>query len=85
MIEKHIPQKQLSKKSIKNLSEPWITQAIRKSISIKNTLYKTFMRTRSMYYYEKFKIYRNMLKQLIKNSKKDYYNKHFNKNTGDKY
>ena len=39
-----------------------------------------FIETKSLYYYNKFKCYRNKLKLLIRKSKIDYYNKYFNTN-----
>ena len=70
----------MSKREIKCLSKPWITPAIKKSFIIKNKLYKMFIKTKSLYYHNKFKYYRNKLKLLIKKSKIDYYHKYFNNN-----
>ena len=80
VVDKHIPLKPLSKKSIKALSKPWITPGIRKSIKMKNNLYKKFIQTKSSYYHEKFKYYRNMIKKLTTKSKTNYYNKYFRAN-----
>ncbi len=43
-IDKHAPLKQLSKKDIKYLSNPWITVGIKTSIKIKNNLYKKYVK-----------------------------------------
>ena len=72
IIDKHIPVKQLSKRERKFLSKPWITFALRKSIYVKNNLYKQFIKTRSTYIHTKFKLYRNKLNHLLKISKKEY-------------
>ena len=80
IVDNHIPLKQMSKREIKCLSKPWITPAIKKSFIIKNKLYKMFIKTKSLYYHNKFKYYRNKLKLLIKKSKIDYYHKYFNNN-----
>lgn len=80
IIDKHIPLKQMSKKEIKHLSKPWITTGIRVSLNVKNKIYKKFIKTRSPYYHNKFKLYRNKLNQLIRTNKIDYYNKYFNSN-----
>ena len=45
IIDKHIHVKELSKKELKLKSKPWITKAIRKSINIKNNIYKKFLKT----------------------------------------
>ena len=80
IVDKHVPLKKLSRKEIKFLSKPWITKAIKKSICIKNNLYKKYIRTRNNCVFEKFKTYRNKLKHLIFQSKKEYYKQYFNSN-----
>ena len=83
IIDKHIPVKQLSKRERKFLSKPWITSALRKSIYVKNNLYKKFIKTRSTYIHSKFKLYRNKLNHLLKIAKKEYYNNYFFDNIND--
>ncbi len=80
LVDKYLPLKSLSKKSLKNNSKPWITVGIRQSIKCKNKLYKKFIRTKHSYYHEKFKYYRNLLKKLIAKSKSNYYNSYFKNN-----
>ena len=58
------------------MAKPWITPAIKTSIT-KKKLFNKYMRTKHNYYYSKFKMYRNKLNHLIKSSKKLYYNKYF--------
>jgi hypothetical protein len=77
IIDKHAPLKQLGRRNIKNLSNPWITTGIRKSIKFKNKLYKKYIKTRSLYYHSKFKIYRYKINHLIKINKISYYNRYF--------
>jgi len=83
IINKHIPVKQLSKRERKFLSKPWITSALRKSIYVKNNLYKKFIKTRSTCIQSKFKLYRNKLNHLLKISKKEDYNNYFFDNIND--
>ena len=64
-------------------SKPWISNALRKSIQIKNSYYKKYLKTKSTYYHTKFKLYRNKLNHLLKISKKQYYNKYFFQNIKD--
>ena len=45
IIDRHIPVKQLSRRELKLKSKPWITLGIKKSIQIKNNLYKKFIKT----------------------------------------
>ena len=77
IIDKHIPIKQLSRKELKLKSKPWITPAIKKSISVKNRLYKKYLKTKSVHHHSKFKYYRNKLNHLLKLSKRSYYNNYF--------
>ena len=82
IIDKHIPVKQLSRRELKLKSKAWISDALRKSIQIKN-YYKKYLKTKSTYYHTKFKLYRNKLNNLLKISKKQYYNKYFFQNISD--
>ncbi len=58
IIDKHIPLKQLSRRDVKHRSKPWITSGIRMSLKIKNNLYKKYIKFRTVYYHQKFKLYR---------------------------
>jgi hypothetical protein len=82
IIDKHIPAKLITRKELKLNSKPWIMSALKRSIQIKNKWHKKFLKTKSVYDYNKFKCYRNKLNHLLKLSKKQYYNKYFldNKN-----
>lgn len=83
IIDVHIPIKQLSKRELKIKHKPWITRAIRVSICAKNKIYKKYLKTKSIYYHAKFKLYRNKLNHLLKLSKSQYYNDYFNVNISD--
>ena len=84
IIDKHIPVKQLSRRELKLKSKPWISDALQKSIQIKNNnYYKKYLKTKSTYYHAKFKLYRNKLNNLLNISKKQYYNKYFFQNIND--
>ena len=76
----HAPIKKIPRKELKLGSKPWITLAIRKSIFVKNKLYKKFLKSKLPYYHLRFKYYRNRLNHLIKVSKKQYYNDYFHAN-----
>ena len=82
LVDKYIPLKQLSKRDLKFQSKPWITSAIKVSINVKNSLYKRYVKTKSLYYYIKFK-HRNKLNHLLKLSKRQYYNNYLLKNVND--
>ena len=80
IINRHAPQHKLSKKEIRILAKPWITNGIRVSIAKKNKLYELYIKSKNDYYFSKFKTYRNKLKHLILVIKKSYYNKYFANN-----
>ena len=52
-------------------------QRLTKSINTKNKLYKRYVQKPSEERLNKFKTYRNKLNNLIRKSKKEYYNKKF--------
>lgn len=70
VIDKHAPLKTVSARIRKQMSKPWITKGIRKSIKIKNALYWKGNT-------ERYKLYRNKIIQLSRLSKKNYYHKYF--------
>ena len=79
-MNKHLPLRKLSRGEVKFNSKPWVTNALRKSINHKNTLYRHFIRTTSTYSHRKYKIYRNKLTGLLQLSKKLYYQSYFKAN-----
>jgi queuine/archaeosine tRNA-ribosyltransferase len=62
------------------LSKPWITFGIRKSLKIKNNLHRKFIKSQSVCYYSKVKLYGNKLNHLIRIIKINYYNNYFRHN-----
>ena len=65
--------KTLSKRRGKILSKPWITKGIRTSIRIKNNLFFNAD-------WEHYKLYRNKITSLTRQSKKNYYERYFEEN-----
>ena len=63
VINTHVPFKTVSKRRAKQLSKPWITKGIRKSIKIKNSLYHSN-------FAHQYTLYRNKITTLIRLSKK---------------
>ena len=70
LIDKHAPFKILSPRKAKRLSKPWITRGIRKSIKVKNSLYCAG--NKALY-----KMYRNKILNISRQSKKLYYHNYF--------
>ena len=77
IVNKHFPLKKLSHREVKFNSKPYISEALRKSITYKNILYRQFIRTKSTTSHHKYKIYRNKLTGLLRLSKKLHYRNYF--------
>ncbi len=76
-INKHAPLKKLSNRQAKLRKKPWITSGILKSISMKNKLYKRFLKSKDKFWYQRYKYYRDMLNRLIRKSKCNYFKDYF--------
>ena len=67
----HAPLKSIN---IKDKSDkPWVTKGLRKSIKIRNELYKKCLTTRNNYYHKQYKIYRNKIVSINKALRIIYY------------
>ena len=73
IVNKHAPIKAICNRKAKQLSKPWITRGIQKSIQIKNKLYTTGDAIN-------YKLYRNKICTLTRLSKQQYYSKFFHDN-----
>ena len=82
--DKHAPFKKISKYKLKFKAKPWITAALQKSISIKNALFKRYIKVKSPVkkneVHQQYKYYRNLLSTLMKKSKQNYYEQFFKNN-----
>ena len=65
------------KKSNLRPSELWITPVIKVSMDIKNNLHKNYLKARSLYLHSRFEFYRSKLNNLLRISKRMYYNDFF--------
>ena len=73
LLDKHAPFKKISKHKLKFKTKPWLTAALQKSISIKNSLFKRCIKLKSPAkknkVHRKYKYYRSLLSTLMKKSK----------------
>ena len=58
--------------------KPWLTKGIQKSCKRKNALYKLFIKTKVAE--QAYKLHKNKLTNIIRNSKREYYSKTLNYN-----
>ena len=84
IISDHAPLRKSRKRERKFQSEPWISSGLQRSIAIKNQLFGKFIKSTNSIIKEKlhndYKSYRNMISTLLKQSKKNYYDKYFKDN-----
>ena len=80
VIDKNAPYKTLSKQVSKTKQKPWITKSIIKSIKTKNIYYKKFLKTKSKFWYDRYKYYRNTINKLINKSKNNHLRNYFQEN-----
>ena len=81
IIDKYIPLKKMSNKEYKRKFKPWLTTGILNSISRKNKSYNKYTRLKNEFHknqvFEEYKLLRNTINELIKKSKKSYYQSFF--------
>ena len=81
VVDKHMPLKRLTNKEFKRKFKPWITTGILKSISRKNTLFNKYSKSKNeinkQIIFNEYKLLRNQLNELIRISKKTYYERFF--------
>ena len=84
LLDKHVPFKKISKYKLKFKTKPWITPALQKSISIKNALFKRYIKLKSPVkkneVHQQYKYYRNLLSTFMKKRKQNYYERFFKNN-----
>ena len=88
MTSNHAPLRKAKERDLKFQSKPCITSGLQKSIVIKNKLFDKFIKNTNPIIKEKlhsdYKSYRNMISRLLKQSKKNCYDKYFNDNNNMK-
>jgi hypothetical protein len=60
-----------------NDHKPWVTSAIRKSIHRKHKLYKNYFKNRDPLAYDKYKIYKNKVTNILRFAERQYYHDKF--------
>ena len=84
LLDKHAPMKQITKKEIKTKSKPWITKGIltliNKKYKIRNKSLKAKDQNRKEALNQEYKMYKNILTNITKKSKENYYKQYFKDN-----
>ena len=85
LLDTHIPLKKLTKKQIKTMSKPWITQGLLTSIKKRDQIHKLFIKSKDLQekliLEKQFKKYRNLIVHLCRRSKKNYFSGYFNQHS----
>ena len=74
--DSNLPLRPISKRRLKQMNKPWIASGVRKSIKVKNQLFRSS-------YTNKYKLYRNKILTLTRVNKKLYYHTHFEQNANN--
>ena len=77
IIDKHAPMKQASQSRMKQLSKPWLSKGLIKSIKVKQKLYHTHFLGKDPFKISIYKSYSNALNKLKTKAKNNYYNQQF--------
>ena len=83
LFDEFVPLKKLSKKEIKQLKKPWITNSILALIKTKNMLNTKFVQSGSSETLSEYRILRNNINHQIRKSKYLYYKNYFSHCTND--
>ena len=80
-MDKYMPLKKMTNREYKRRYKPWITNGILNSISRKNKLYNKYSKIkdqlRKQQVFEEYKSLRNIVNELLRKSKKSYYESFF--------
>ena len=83
IIDNHLPLKKITKKELKQQFKPWITRGIIKAIKTRDQLFKKYINCKNEnkdLIHNEYKRHRNRIVDLIRTSKKEYYQSYFSDN-----
>ena len=80
-IDALAPMEKISKREVKNIQKPWLTQRILHSIKVKTKWLKKFLQSKNSTHYKTYKLYRDKLNSLIRASKRNHFQHYFNQHS----
>ena len=87
IVDRYVPLKKVNKKELRLQTKPWITPGIIKSIKRRDKLLRLYIKTnepnRKEEIHTQYKVLRNKITTLIRNSKKNHLQNYFTKNAQD--
>ena len=85
LLDKYMPIRKVTRREYKRRFKPWITDRIFEKIDRKNKAFKKYMKCKDTTVREQlnteFKVLKNEITSLTRQSKKEYYNQYFTANT----
>ena len=86
-MDKYMPLKKITNKEYKRRYKSWISKGILNSFIRENALFKNYVRCKNNLLknqkYEEYRVLKNYLNEIIKISKKSYYEKYFTNNSNN--
>ena len=83
LIDKHIPISKISQKEFKRKYKPWISNELLNKITNKNKVFKKYIKCkdedRKTQIYEEYKVIKNEITFITRQSKQKYYEDYFTK------
>ena len=83
VIDKHAPKKVLSNKEFGLSQKPWIDKNLQHKIQAKNMYYARYVRTKNVFWFERYKHLRKETRKEIFIAKKQHFCTFFNENLGN--
>ena len=81
LVNRYIPLKKLTKKEVKSHFKPWITIGIRNSMKKRDKIYKKYIKAKNdeskCEYENQYKVLRNQIVKLCRDSKNTHFQKYF--------
>lgn len=77
IINKHAPKRKASLSKLKQLTKPWLSKGLIKSIKTKQKLYRSHFLSKDPTKISRYKTYSNVLNKLKTKTKKEYYTQQF--------
>ena len=87
LVDKYMPLKKITKRELKKMYKPWITDRILDSIKKKDKLFDRYIKAKNKttkeLIHDEYKILRNQINESIRLSKKNYYGRYFTEHSNN--
>ena len=89
ILDKHMPLKKVNKSELKRIVKPWVTDEIIRKIKLKSKTYEKYVKCKKIQgnlrniLFTEYKSLKNEINSLLRESKKEFYNRYFTRNKKD--